>query len=197
MPVVLEVRPGVYRKNAQVAHIYGVRPGAARYRSDLSADERDSFSNLLLLCLGHHEEIDGDGLRYPPEVLRTWKVEHEGMDNSVLNRLRVLDAEALTKLLTELATPPLERLEAITKQLEETGTATADTVAELKRVIATLSMSGSGVDARTARSLAYSAEVFGTSSFKRSASALAEAAQVLPRVARRIEDAASRMSRFK
>ncbi len=59
MPVVLEVRPGVYQKNSQVAHIYGVRPGAPRYRRDMPAGERDSFANLLLLCTAHHEEVDG------------------------------------------------------------------------------------------------------------------------------------------
>ena len=50
MPVVLEVRPGVYQKNSQVAHIYGIRPGTPRYRPDMPARERDSFANLLLLC---------------------------------------------------------------------------------------------------------------------------------------------------
>ena len=35
-PVVVEVRPGVYRKNAQIAHIRGVR--APRY--DLAHDKR-------------------------------------------------------------------------------------------------------------------------------------------------------------
>jgi hypothetical protein len=49
MPVVLEVRPGVYQKNSQVAHIHGVRPDAPRYMPDMSAGERDSFANLLLL----------------------------------------------------------------------------------------------------------------------------------------------------
>jgi hypothetical protein len=33
----------------------------------MGASERDSFANLLLLCLGHHEEVDGDEDRYPPE----------------------------------------------------------------------------------------------------------------------------------
>src|SRR6266516_8073668 len=81
MPVVLEVRPGVYQKKSQVAHIYGVvRTGAPRYRSDMPAGERDSFANLLLLCTAHHEEVDGkDGEdRYPPETLRRWKAQHEG-----------------------------------------------------------------------------------------------------------------------
>ncbi|WP_258401912.1 hypothetical protein [Micromonospora noduli] len=187
MPVVLEVRPGIYQKNAQVAHIHGVRPGAARYRGDLPAQERDSFSNLVLLCLGHHEEVDGDARLDPPELLKQWKVEHEGVDNSVLNRLKVADVATLMKALTELAAPPLERLELITKQLEETGTVTAETVAELKQIIRTMSSSESGIDARTARALAYSAEVFGTDSFDRSARALAHAAEVLPSIVSQME----------
>ncbi|WP_233514831.1 hypothetical protein [Micromonospora sp. LHW51205] len=191
MPVVLEVRPGVYQKNAQAAHIYGVRPGAARYREDLPAEERDSFSNLILLCLGHHEEVDGDARLYPPELLKRWKVEHEGADTSVLNRLKVADVETLMKALTELAAPPLERLEMITKQLEETGTVTAETVAELKQIIRRMASSESGIDSRTARALAYSAEVFATDSFDRSARALAHAAEVLPGIVRQMEQSTS------
>jgi len=136
MPVVLEVRPGVYQKNSQVAHIYGVRPGAPRYRPDMPAKERDSFANLLLLCIAHHEEVDGkDGEgRYPPETLREWKAQHEGAAGSVLKNLTVPSADALMSKLIEIAQPPLERLEKITLRLEETGTVTAETVAELKQI---------------------------------------------------------------
>ena len=56
-PIVLEVRPGVYRKNVQVAHIVAVSPGAPRYLN-LPGMQRDSFSNLILLCLAHHAEVD-------------------------------------------------------------------------------------------------------------------------------------------
>jgi hypothetical protein len=174
-----------------------VRPGAARYSGDLSAEERDSFSNLLLLCLGHHEEVDGNERLYPPELLRRWKVEHEGADNSVLNRLNVVDVETLMKALTELAAPPLERLEAITKQLEETGTVTGETVAELKRIIQTMSSSDIGIDARTARALAESAEVFGNASFERMAERLAVAADVLPTIVSQMDRATKRMSEFR
>ncbi len=48
-PVVVEVRPGVYRKNAQIAHIRGVR--APRHDPGLSAVACASFGNLLVLCL--------------------------------------------------------------------------------------------------------------------------------------------------
>jgi hypothetical protein len=184
-PVVLEVRPGAYQKNAQVAHIYGVKPGAARYRRNMAAEERDSFANLLLLCLGHHEEVDGDERRYPPETLKQWKAKHEGAANSVLNSLVVLDTDALVKLLTELAEPPLERLEAVTKRLEETGVANAETVAELKQIIAAMSVPEGGVSAQTARVLALAAETLGTDSFERSAKVLANAAEVLGQTASR------------
>ncbi len=128
MPVVLEVRPGVYQKKSQVAHIYGVvRPGAPRYRSDMPAGERDPFANLLLLCTAHHEEVDGkDGEdRYPPETLRRWKAQHEGAAGSVLKNLTVPCTDALMRKLIEIAEPPLERLETITLRLEETGTPTS------------------------------------------------------------------------
>jgi hypothetical protein len=55
-PVIVEVRPGVHKKNAQIAHIYGVK--APRYRPGMSVAERDSFKDLLLLCLPHHAEVD-------------------------------------------------------------------------------------------------------------------------------------------
>ncbi len=181
MPVVLEVRPGVYQKNAQVAHIYGVRPGAERYQRGLSAEERDSFGNLLLLCLAHHEEVDGKGgtLRYPPEVLRKWKQKREGENGPVLGKLSVPDADALLEALTAIAEPPLNRLEAITVRLEETGVATADTVAELKQIIEAISLSGLAVSRRTADALVYAADALNPGKLGQTARILAEAADKL------------------
>ena len=173
-PVVFEVRPGQFQKNSQIAHIYGVRPGAPRYRADLPAEIRDSFENLLLLCLAHHEEVDGkDGeKRYLPELLRKWKVQHEGADNAVLDRLRVLDTDALMSLLTQIAEPPVKRLEAIVGRLEETHTVTAETVAELKAIIAMMSDTGIGVDRATVEGLAHAAEVLNPSDLKAAAAGL-------------------------
>ncbi|MFJ8684848.1 hypothetical protein [Micromonospora wenchangensis] len=215
MPVVLEVRPGVYQKNSQVAHIYGVKPNAARFKGEMPPEERDSFANLLLLCLAHHQEVDGDESRYTPEVLKSWKTRHEGAAGAVLARLRLPDAETLGELLTELAEPPLQRLEAVTRRLEETGVANSETVMELKGIIATLSAAGDGMSGQTARSLAYAAEVLGASTFDSSARAAAYAAEVfeggifenttravaeiaenLPRIVNRLERAVSQMKQF-
>jgi hypothetical protein len=197
-PVVFEVRPGVFQKNAQVAHIYGVRPNTPRYRADMTAEERDSFENLLLLCTPHHEEVDGkDGEeRYPPELLLEWKIQHEGDQGSVLNQLRVMDTDALMKLLTRIAEPPVKRLEAIAQRLEETHTVSAETVSELRAIIATLSDAGVGVDAATATRLAHAAEVLGTRDLKTTAAGLSHAADVLPRLVSRVESAVVRMSQF-
>jgi len=196
MPVVLEVRPGVYQKNAQIAHIYGVRPGAARYVENLPAAVRDSFSNLVLLCLGHHEEVDGNPGLYPSALLKEWKIAHEGADGSVLNRVKMVDCGDLMKMLTGLAAPPLERLGVIARQLEETGTVTAETVADLKRIIRVLSDARTEVDAEAAESLAQSAKVFGADNFHMSARALNVAAQELPQVVRQIELAIRDLKRF-
>jgi len=114
----------------------------------------------------------------------------------VLKNLTVHSADALMNKLIEIAEPPLERLEAITQRLEETGTVTAETVAELKQVIDAMSTTDIGVDARTASALSYAAEVLGTSSFSNTASQLLHAAEVLPHAASRMESAVSRASQF-
>lgn len=196
MPVVLEVRPGVYQKNSQVAHIYGIRPGAPGYRADMPAKERDSFANLLL-CTAHHEEVDGkDGEdRYPPKILQGWKAQHECAAGSVLKNLTVPSTDALMRKLIQIAEPPLERLETITLRLEATGTVTSETVAELKQIINAMSMTNLDVDSRTASGLSYAAEVLGTDSFRTAARQLAHAAEVLPGTVSRLERAANKAAR--
>jgi hypothetical protein len=44
---------------------------------NLSAEERDSYGNLILLCKNHHKEIDDKPNEYPVEKLRKIKAEHE------------------------------------------------------------------------------------------------------------------------
>lgn len=185
MPVVLEVRPGVYRKNAQVAHVYGVR--GARYRPDVPASVRDSFTNLLLLCYPHHSEIDDDEEGYPPERLREWKEKHDGPELAALNGVTMPDPETLMDLLTEVARPPLDRLEAITERLEDTGQVTQETVGELKYLVELMSSSNAGVDAQTAHNLALAAEMLSSANLSRSASWLLNVSETLPSVVRRLE----------
>jgi hypothetical protein len=200
MPVVLETRPGVYRKNAWVAHIYGVRPNAARYQAGMAPEERDSFRNLLLLCKPHHDEVDdprtGSKL-YPPDTLRDWKRRREGSDGPLLETaLASIDEDRLMNLLTTTFTPPLDRLEAITGRLEETGVASKQTVTELRSIVARLSDAPEGVSAQTARSLALAAESLGTDDFRTSTKRLSLAADVLPGLLRSLDRRLNRLDGY-
>ena len=107
-PVVVEVRPGVYRKNAQIAHIRGVR--APRHDPSLTAEGCTLFTNLLVLCLPHHGEVDDRRTgekNYPVPLLMQWKADHEGSNAQALAALGAVDEDRLTSLLLEVFSPPV------------------------------------------------------------------------------------------
>lgn len=63
---------------ADIAHIHGRRPGAARYEPTMTDQDRRHFDNLVLVCPNHHRLIDRlEPDDYPPEKLRSWKQRHE------------------------------------------------------------------------------------------------------------------------
>jgi hypothetical protein len=163
---VVEVRQGVYCKNAQIAHIRGVR--APRYDPTLSGEAGASFSNLLILCLPHHLEVDhrktGEEL-YPVRTLTRWKTDHEGADGPALAKLGSIDEDTLTGLLTQVFSPPAERLELIADQLEKTGTLTARSLVQLRQVVQVTNAHPAGTSAHTAEMLAYAADVLGATRF--------------------------------
>jgi hypothetical protein len=179
-PVVVEVRRGVYRKNAQIAHIRGVR--APRYDPALTEVACASFSNLLILCLPHHGEVDdkktGEML-YPVAKLTRWKTEHEGANGPALAVLGPVDEDTLARLLTQVFSPPARRLEQIADQLETTGTLTARTLVQLRQVVQVMNAGPARTSADTAEMLAYAAEVFGRSRFGDAVEELGLAAETL------------------
>lgn len=59
------------------AHIVGDKPGSARSTSMLTAEQRDSYHNLILLCPTHHTEIDSNESDWAVERLHQVKSEHE------------------------------------------------------------------------------------------------------------------------
>lgn len=73
----------------KICHIEGNR--GPRYNPAQSAEERDSFDNLLLLCALHHDIIDDDVTTYTVDVLREMKREHE---NAAAERLALSDDAA-------------------------------------------------------------------------------------------------------
>ena len=59
------------------AHIVGEKTSAARGKSSLTLDERNSYHNLILLCPTDHTEIDRNKEDWPVEKLHQLKSEHE------------------------------------------------------------------------------------------------------------------------
>jgi hypothetical protein len=187
-PVMYEVRPGIHRKNVQIAHIYGVKPSAPRYRRDLPDAERDAFKHLLLLCLPHHADVDDRNTgeeTYPPDVLLDWKRQHEGGYNKVLNTIGPVDEDALMEYIGRIFDPPVKRLQTIADQLERTGTLNANSVADLRTIITVLTDNPFGPDARTVRMLTEAVTLLGGSEFPRTVSQLAEAAHLMEGAMRR------------
>jgi hypothetical protein len=125
---------------------------------------------------------------YPPDLLRTWKTEHEGSNGPALAALGPIDEESLIELLLDVFSPPLKRLEQIADRLEETGTLNAQTVTELRQVIDVMTSSPAGLDARIATALAEASGIYGSHDFRQSASALAHAADILPSYNRSLDD---------
>lgn len=77
-PLVIEVeqsgRPAVV---SQECHIVAESPDGPRGQSPLTVEERNSYSNLILLCLEHHKIIDDDEATWTVERLLDMKAEHE------------------------------------------------------------------------------------------------------------------------
>jgi hypothetical protein len=59
------------------AHIVGEKEDAPRGKSSLTADERDSYQNLILLCPNDHTKIDKNEADWPVERLHYFKSTHE------------------------------------------------------------------------------------------------------------------------
>lgn len=61
---------------AEVAHIIGSSKDGPR-GTEQSEELQVDFDNLMLLCQRCHKEIDDHSAKYPTELLRAWKQEHE------------------------------------------------------------------------------------------------------------------------
>lgn len=59
------------------AHIVGEKDDAARGKSQLGEEDRNSYHNMILLCPNHHTEIDKNETDWPVEKLHLVKSKHE------------------------------------------------------------------------------------------------------------------------
>ena len=61
----------------EAAHIWGARPGAARYDARMTSAERSAISNGIWLCRNCHKIVDTDPDQYSTSLLIEWRQEHE------------------------------------------------------------------------------------------------------------------------
>jgi hypothetical protein len=61
----------------EAAHIYGARPGSARFRDEMTDAARADVSNGIWLCCTCHKHADDDPLAHPAELLFEWRRQHE------------------------------------------------------------------------------------------------------------------------
>lgn len=86
--LIIDAKPGTKESViGQMAHIKGENEGSARYDSNMTDKERNSYSNLILLCPNHHKTIDDQRDYYTVERLHEIKNQHEE-----LMRKRTADA---------------------------------------------------------------------------------------------------------
>lgn len=68
---------------AEMAHIKGEKPDAARYDASMSDIERNSHPNLIFVCPSCHKEIDDQPNTYSVEKLYNIKRNHEEWINTL------------------------------------------------------------------------------------------------------------------
>ena len=105
----LELTPSGDRETVgEMAHIVGKRIDGPRGNEDLPLEERDAYSNLILLCPTHHRDIDKNESDWPSDKLRLIKSEHEEWVSSMLARSEIsvteIDNSALLNARTQFWT---------------------------------------------------------------------------------------------
>ncbi|MFH8381292.1 hypothetical protein ACH4E7_10140 [Kitasatospora sp. NPDC018058] len=98
-------------QNLQIAHIRAFEENGPRFDPTWSPDERNQFSNLILLCTPHHKVIDGPrSAEFPVKLLIHWKNAREADGLDALEGLGDLTKADLGEMIAEAQTELLDRL---------------------------------------------------------------------------------------
>ncbi|WP_411878399.1 HNH endonuclease [Polaromonas sp. YR568] len=61
----------------EAAHIFGARPGSARFDESMTDATRSNITNGIWLCRNCHKVVDADSQKYPADLLFEWRRTHE------------------------------------------------------------------------------------------------------------------------
>lgn len=98
--------------NVEMVPIRGTDPAGPRYVAGTSAAERDSFANLLLLCVPHRKTVDRDEKGHPIELIEGWR--------ALLDLPGKMTEARLDDLLTTAFTAAKERVDEALGRFAET-----------------------------------------------------------------------------
>lgn len=68
-------------KDANICHIEAANEGGERYNPAMTDKQRANYSNLILLCIQHHDETNNVE-KYSVEILKDMKQKHESFQSS-------------------------------------------------------------------------------------------------------------------
>ncbi|MEU6635722.1 hypothetical protein [Streptomyces rochei] len=191
---------GVPKLNAEIAHIRAINPGGKRFDPKWSVPERNSFKNLLLLCVPHHTSIDGASSDdYPVGLLEEWKANREGDSIEALEGLTGLTEARLSEMLAEAQGQFLDQVRPALAEFSRTAPELAGLLNTLLDELADPRVHGFGISPDAIELFSHSARSLG--SFEDNVHVLASAADKLGgledktaglmEAARRLQSAAS------
>jgi hypothetical protein len=102
--------------NIEIAHVRGSDPDQPRYVAGLSDEDRNSFHNLLLLCVPHRRVVDRAPKAHPVELLESWVP----AGNGALDDLGPLSMARFEQLLTSAFWTAKEQVTEALLRLEKT-----------------------------------------------------------------------------
>ncbi len=103
------------------AHICAAASRGKRYDPDMTPLERSSIDNAIWLCARCAKLIDSDEIRYTPDLIRKWKIDHESSCSRELVSSGLLDK----KFVEDIPSLNIQEFAIQSKQKVETKIAAA------------------------------------------------------------------------
>ncbi|GGQ82966.1 hypothetical protein GCM10010195_43430 [Kitasatospora griseola] len=146
-------------QNLQIAHIRAFEENGPRFDPTWSVDERNQFSNLILLCTPHHKVIDGPrSAEFPVKLLIRWKSAREADGLDALEGLGDLTKADLGEMIAEAQTELLDRLGPALDEFAKTAPDLASLLRLVTNELADPRVHGFGISEDTLWSLNRSAK---------------------------------------
>lgn len=99
-------------QNLIIAHIVAFEDNGPRAEPTWTTDQRNHFTNLLLLCTVHHKEVDGPNSKdYPAVLLQEWKKAREADGVDALEGLGDLTKADLGEMIREAQAEFVDRVD--------------------------------------------------------------------------------------